>query len=142
MRSEPARNVIGLYGTTLYYMVERPLIDGRPEFEIRAATPEDGPSRVLARIPASRVPSWQIVNPVALTRRTMAGAAAHRWLHHQHLGALDRERRVAPGDGFRRPRRSSSRAACRGRPTAASILAAIGEGDADIVLLDGLIDRR
>ena len=44
-------------------MVERPLVDGRPEFEIRAATPEDSPSRLLARIPASRVPSWQIVNP-------------------------------------------------------------------------------
>ncbi len=37
--------------------------DGTPEFEIRAATPEDAPFRVLARIPASRVPIWQIVNP-------------------------------------------------------------------------------
>ena len=32
-------------------------IDGRPELEIRAATPEDGPSRTIARLPASRVPS-------------------------------------------------------------------------------------
>src|SRR5262249_7714111 len=55
VRSEPTtRNVIGVFGKTLYYMVERPLIDGRPEFEIRAATPEDGPSRLIARIPASR----------------------------------------------------------------------------------------
>ena len=63
VESEPTRNVIGLHGATLYYVVERPLLDGRPELEIRAATPEDGPSRVLARVPASRVPSWQIVNP-------------------------------------------------------------------------------
>ena len=42
--------------------VERPLVDGTPEFEIRAATPEDAPFRVLARIPGSRVPIWQI-NP-------------------------------------------------------------------------------
>ncbi len=63
VRSELARNVIGLSGATMYYVVERPFTDGRPEYEIRAATPEDGPSRLLARIPASRVPSWQIINP-------------------------------------------------------------------------------
>src|SRR5207245_11371999 len=57
------RNVIGLDGTTLYYLIDRSLADGTPEFEIRAATPEDAPFRVLARIPASRVPIWQIVNP-------------------------------------------------------------------------------
>lgn len=57
VRSEPARNVIGVHDATLYYIVERPLLDGRPELEIRAATPESGPSRALARIPASRVPS-------------------------------------------------------------------------------------
>ena len=61
--TERLRNVIGLDGTTLYYLFERPLVDGTPEFEIRAATPEDAPFRVLARIPASRVPIWQIVNP-------------------------------------------------------------------------------
>jgi hypothetical protein len=36
---------------------------GTPEFEIRAATPENGLFNVLASIPASRVPIWQIVNP-------------------------------------------------------------------------------
>src|SRR5258708_20514833 len=30
---------------------------------MRAATPENAPFRVLARITASRVPIWQIVNP-------------------------------------------------------------------------------
>jgi len=44
-------------------MIERQLVDGRPEFEIRAAFPEDAPSRLIARIPASRVAPWQIVNP-------------------------------------------------------------------------------
>ena len=46
-------------GTTLYYSFERPLMDGTPEFEIRAATPENAPFRVLARIPASRVPKFR-----------------------------------------------------------------------------------
>src|SRR5215471_2866384 len=40
VRSEPTRNVIGVHNHSIYYMVERPLVDGRPEFEIRAATPE------------------------------------------------------------------------------------------------------
>ncbi len=104
VRSEPTRNVIGLSGGTLYYMVERPLVDGRPEFDVRAATPEDGPSRLLARIPASRVRELADRQSFSFTRRTVARAAAHRWLHHQHLGALHRERRVAAGDRFRRPR--------------------------------------
>jgi len=65
VRTERLRNVIGLHGGTLYYLFDRPLVDGTPEFEVRAATPEDAPSfRVLARIPSSRVPIWQIVNPV------------------------------------------------------------------------------
>jgi len=55
--------VIGLHGETLYYAVERPLVDGTPEVEVRAATPENGPFRVLAHIPSSRAPIWQIVNP-------------------------------------------------------------------------------
>ena len=54
--TEQLRNVIGSDGSTLYYVFERPLVDGTPEFEIRAATPEDGPFRVVARIrrPACR----------------------------------------------------------------------------------------
>ena len=104
VRSEPTRNVIGLSGGTLYYMVERPLVDGRPEFDIRAATPEDGPSRLLARIPASRVPSWQIVNPSLspdgqwLALPLTDGFTTNIW------ALSTRERRVAAGDRFRRPR--------------------------------------
>ena len=70
VRSEPTRNVIGLSGETLYYTVERPLVDGRPEFDIRAATPEAGPSRLLARIPASRVASLADRQSGPVTRRT------------------------------------------------------------------------
>ena len=71
----------------------------------------------------------------------MARGAAHRWLHDQHLGALERGTAsggrslisVAPDFIARRVSWSAD-----GR----SILAAIGEGDADIVPLDGLIDGR
>ena len=141
VRSEPTRNVIGVHAGTLYYMVEKPLIDGRPEFEIRAATPENGPSHLIARIPASRVPSWQIVNPalspdgqwLALpltdgftTNIWALSTASSAWRQVTDFG--DRATFVA--------RRVSWSA------DGQSILAAVGEGDADIVLLDGLFERR
>ena len=141
VRSELARNVIGLSGTTMYYVVERPFTDGRPEYEIRAATPEDGPSRLLARIPASRVPSWQIINPsLSPDGQWMAlpltdGFTTNIWA----LSSANGEWRQVTDFGDRPifiARRVSWSA------DGSSILAAIGEGDADIVLLDGLIDGR
>jgi Tol biopolymer transport system component/DNA-binding winged helix-turn-helix (wHTH) protein len=141
VRSETTRNVIGLHGATLYYMVERPLIDGRPEFEIRAATPEDGPSRLIARIPASRVPSWQIVNPSLspngqwLALPLTDGFTTNIWA----LSTKRNEWRQVTDFGDRAifiARRVSWSS------DGSSILAAVGEGDADIVLLDGLLKRR
>ena len=141
VRSEVARNVIGFSGTTMYYVVERPFTDGRPEYEIRAATPEDGPSRLLARIPASRVPSWQIINPsLSPDGQWMAvpltdGFTTNIWA----LSSANGEWRQVTDFGDRPifiARRVSWSA------DGSAILAAIGEGDADIVLLDGLIDRR
>jgi Tol biopolymer transport system component len=141
VRSEPARNVIGLSGETLYYMVERPLVDGRQEFEIRAATPENGQSRLLARIPVARVPSWQIVNPSLspdghwLALPLTDGFTTDIWVVSTANGEL---RQVTDFGGraiFIARKVSWS-------PDGGSILAALGEGDADIVLLDGLIDRR
>ena len=141
VRSEPMRNVIGVHDTTLYYMVERPLLDGRPEFEILAATPEDGPSRSLARIPASRVPSWQIVNPSLspdgewLAIPLTDGDTTNIWA----LSTRSREWRQVTDFGDRATfiaRRVSW------SPDGRFVLAAVGDGDADIVLLDGLIQRH
>jgi len=141
VRSEPSRNVIGLHDATLYYVVERPLLDGRPELEIRAATPEDGASRALARIPASRVPSWQIVNP--------ALSPDGEWLampltdgHTTNIWALSTKT-----GGWRQVTDFGNHATFIARhvswtPDGKSILAAVGEGDADIVLLDGLVKIR
>jgi serine/threonine protein kinase/WD40 repeat protein len=135
--SERLRNVIGFDGTTLYYTFERPLVDGTPEFEIRAAAPEDAPFRVVARIPASRVPIWQIVNPaLSPDGRSMAqaltdGFTTNVWA----LSTASGEWRQLLDFGERSTfiaRRVSWSA------DGGSILAAVGEGDADIVLLDGL----
>jgi serine/threonine protein kinase len=138
VRSERTRNVVGLDGTTLYYVVERPLLDGRPELEIRAATPEDGPSRALARVPASRVPGWQIVNPALsrdgewLAMPLTDGFTTNIWVLSTRTGA------------WRQVTDFGDRATFIARHVSwsddgRSILAAIGEGDADIVLLDGLV---
>ncbi len=135
--TERLRNVIGLSGTTLYYLFERPLVDGRPEFEIRAATPEDAPYRVLARIPASRVPIWQIVNPALspdgkwLAQALTDGATTNVWALSTTTGEWRQITDFGERATFIARRVSWS---SDGR----SILAAVGEGDSDIVLLEGL----
>jgi Tol biopolymer transport system component len=137
VRADATRNVIGLHGTTLYYEVERPLLDGRPEHEIRAATPENGPSRAIARIPASRVASWQIVNPSLspdgewLAVPLTDGFTTNIWALSTRTGAW---RQVTDfGDRATFIVRRVAWAA-DGR----SILASVGQGDADIVLLQRL----
>lgn len=139
VRAEGTRNVIGAHASTLYYTVERPLVDGRPEFEIRAATPESGPSRLLAQIPASRVANWQIVNPAlspdgeslvlpltddVTTNLWALSTSTGEWRQLTDFG--DRATFIA-----RRVSWSSD-----GR----FVFAAVGEGDADIVLLEGLVN--
>jgi Tol biopolymer transport system component len=122
-------------------MVERPLVDGRPEFEIRAATPESAPSQVISRVAASRVPSWQVVNPsLSPDGRWLAlpltdGFTTNIWA----LSTVDGQWRQVTDFGDRAvfiARRVSWSA------DGTSIIAAVGEGDADIVLLDGLFSSQ
>ncbi|HEX2344885.1 MAG TPA: protein kinase [Vicinamibacterales bacterium] len=135
--TERLRNVIGVYGNTLYYSFERPLMDGTPQFEIRAATPENAPFRVLVRIPASRVPIWQIVNPaLSPDGKWLAQALTDRFTTNVWaLSTTTGEWRQLTDFGERTTfiaRRVSWSSDGR------SILAAVGEGDSDIVLLEGL----
>ena len=135
--TERLRNVIGLDGKTLYYSFERPLMDGTPEFEIRAATPENAPFRVLARIPASRVPIWQIVNPALspdgkwLAQALTDGSTTNVWALSTTTGEWRQITDFGERTTFIARRVSWS---SDGR----SILAAVGEGDSDIILLEGL----
>jgi Tol biopolymer transport system component len=138
VRPEGARNVIGLVGSTLYYLDERPLVDGTPEFLIRAATPEDGPTRVVARVPASRVPSWQIVNPSLspdgkwLAQPLTDGVMTNIWAVSTSTGEWRQITDFGDRATFIARRVSWS-------PDGMFVLAAVGEGDADIVRLDGLV---
>lgn len=137
VRTEGLRNVIGLHATTLYYLLERPLVDGTPEFEIRIATPEDAPFRVLARIPASRVPIWQIVNPSLspdgkwLAQALTDGFTTNVWALSTTTGEWRQITDFGERATFIARRVSWS---SDGR----SILAAVAEGDSNIVLLEGL----
>ncbi len=139
--TERLRNVIGSDGTTLYYLFERPLVDGRPEFEVRAAAPENAPFRVIARIPASRVPIWQIVNPSLspdgkwLAQALTDGFTTNIWA----LSTVTGEWRQLVDFGDRATfiaRRVSWSSDGR------SILAAVGEGDSDVVMLEGLAELK
>ncbi len=137
VRIERLRTVIGLHGTTLYYLSERALVDGTPEFEIRSATPEDAPFRVLARIPASRVPIWQTVGPALspdgkwLAQALTDGSTTNLWALSTTTGEWRQITDFGERATFIARRVSWS---SDGR----SILAAVGEGDSDMVLLEGL----
>ena len=117
-----------------------PLVDGRPEFEIRVAQPENAPFRVLARIPASRVPMWQIVNPALspdgkwLAQALTDGATTNIWALSIDSGEWRQITDFGDRPTFIARRVSWS---SDGR----SIFAAVGEGDSDVVLLEGLLNR-
>ena len=135
--TERLRNVIGLHDATLYYSFERPLMDGSPEFEIRAATPENAPFRVLASIPASRVPIWQIVSPALspdgkwLAQALTDGLTTNIWALSTETGTWRQITDFGERITFVARRVSWS-------SDGHSILAAVAEGDSDIVLLEGL----
>ena len=136
VRPGPVRNVIGSDGKTLYFVVDRILASGRPGFEIHAASPEDGPSRVIAEIPASRAPQWQIINPAlspdgqSLAMPLTDGVTTDIWTLSTSSGEWARITNFGQRPTFIARRVSWS---ADGR----AVLAAIGEGDADIVLFAG-----
>ena len=133
VRSGPARNVIGVRDETLYFMVDRTLTDGRPGFEIHAATPEGAASRLVAHIPAGRAPQWQIINPslspdgTALAMPLTDGVTTNIWT----LSTSSGEWRPITDFGDRPvfiARRVSWSSDGR------AIVAAVSEGDSDVVL--------
>ena len=117
-------------------MVDRTLTDGSPGFEIHAASPEDAPSRVLAQISASRAPQWQIVQPaLSPDGQTLAlpltdGATTNVWTLSTASGQWRQVTGFAERPIFVARRVSWS---ADGR----SVLAAIGEGDGDVVVFSG-----
>lgn len=134
VRESPVRNVIALHDGTLYFTVDRTLTGGTAGFEVHAASPETAPSRVIATIAARRVPQWQIINPSLspdgslLAMPLTDGATTNIWTLSTRSGEWRQVTDFGQRPIFIARRVSWSR---DGR----SIVAAVGEGDADIVLL-------
>jgi len=123
----------------LFFVVEMPRVTGRPDYELRVARPEDGPSRLLVRIPASRVPiwQWQLLHPVLspdgrwLALPLTDGVTTNVWAVSTTDGSL------RPITDFGERATFIARRVCWSRD-GRFVFAAVGEGDADVVGFRGL----
>jgi serine/threonine protein kinase/Tol biopolymer transport system component len=124
-------------GSTLYFVIERPTVTGGSDYEVRVASPGNGPSRVLASIAAKRIPRWQLVHPVISRDGTWLalpltdGVTTNIWALPTNGGPL---RQLT--DFGQRPTYIARRVSWS--TDGQAIIAAVGEGDADIVMLRGL----
>lgn len=135
----PEQLAVAPDGASLYYGVALAALNGVADVEVRVARPEGGPSRVLARISGSRIPTWQLLHPIlspdgkwlALTLND--GPTTNIWALPTAGGPMRQLIDFGQRRTFiaRRVAWSSD-----GR----SIYAAVGEGDADVVLLNGLVN--
>jgi Tol biopolymer transport system component len=125
-------------GSALYYLVPLQNLNGSLDYELRVARPESGPSTLLNRISGQRIPLWQGLHPVI--------SRDGKWLVmplDDSLGTniyiastTDGKLRQVTDFGQRRTfiaRRISWSADGK------SVFAAVGEGDSDIVQMDGLL---
>ncbi|HXM92641.1 MAG TPA: protein kinase [Candidatus Dormibacteraeota bacterium] len=125
-------------GSSLYYLVQIANVNGVSDLEIHMARPESGPSRVLARISGSKIPSWQLLHPIIspdgnwLALLLNDGSTTNIWALPTSGGPM-RQITDFSQQGIFIARRISWSSDGR------FIFAAVGQGDADVVLLDGLL---
>jgi len=138
VRDEPATMPsVSPDGKTLYFAVEVAKATGAVDYEIRAANPENGPSRLVARIAARRMPELGRFHPtISPDGRWLAlpladGVATNIWAISTEDGAMRRITDFGDRATFVTRRVSWS-------PDSRYIYAAVSEGDADIVSLGGL----
>jgi Tol biopolymer transport system component/DNA-binding winged helix-turn-helix (wHTH) protein len=134
-------SALGPDGSTLYYSVPRLNGNGIRDYEIRAAHPESGPSVRLAQIAGERVPHWQVFQP----------SLSHdgRWLalplndftttNLYLLSTIDGSWRQVTDFS---PRRTFIVRRVTWSSDDKDLFAAVGDGDADIVLIEGLFPSR
>ena len=113
-------------------------VNDSPDLEIYTARPENGPAQLRARIPGSRVPAWQMIHPVIsadgkwLALTLTDGGATNLWALPTTGGPLRQITDFGQRRTFIARRVSWS-------SDAKFIYASLGVGDADVVLLDGLL---
>jgi Tol biopolymer transport system component len=138
VRTDPAtRPALSPDGRTMYYVTELQVWSGGSDYEVRAANPESGPSRLLARIPDRRMPrsySWQpVLSPDG--RWLLLALVDEPTTNLFKLSTTTGELRQLT-DFQGRPTIIVRRASWA--PDGQSVFAAVGERDADIVLIEGL----
>ena len=125
-------------GSVLYYSRELEAVNGLSDYELRKARPENGESTLLAKISGGRVPSWQALHPVI--------SSDGKWLAmplNDRLGT--NVWLFSTEDGKARPRTDfgERRTFIARRISWSSdgrwIFAAVGEGDSDVVMFNGLL---
>jgi Tol biopolymer transport system component len=139
VRSDNARGpAVAPDGSSLYYIVPLQNLNGLLDYELRVARPEDGPSKLLARISGERVPIWQGLHPVIsrdgkwLVTPLDDGAGTNIWGVSTTDGRLKRITDFGARRTFIARRVSWS-------SDGKWVFAAVGEGDADIVQMGGLL---
>jgi Tol biopolymer transport system component/predicted Ser/Thr protein kinase len=122
---------------TLYYVVAQATVNGFADMEIQVAKPDNGPNKLLTRLPGSRLSSSLLMQPVLspdgkfLVVLLMDGPTTNMWT-------------VATDDGSLRPVTDFGHQATfiarrvSWSSDGKSIYAAVGKGEADIVLLTHL----
>ena len=124
-------------GRTLYYVDVTEVSSGGSDYEVRAASPETGPGRLLARIPGRRMPRLYFWQPVLspdgqwLLLALVDDSTTNLFRLSTTTGEL---RQLTDFQG--RPTVIVRRASWA--PDGRSVFAALGERDADIVEFDGL----
>ena len=122
---------------TLYYVLTLAGVNGISDMEIRAANPEDGPSKLLTRIPGSRLSPFLLMQPVlspdgkSLAVLLMDGPTTNIWTLATATGEL------RPVTDFGHQATLIARRVSWS-PDGKFIYAAVGKGEADIVLLTNL----
>jgi Tol biopolymer transport system component len=128
-------------GKSLYFMKYLANVNGAADQEIQFARPENGPAQVVGRISGSRIPGWQLVNPVIspdgkwLAMPLSDGGVTNIWALSTVSGKPSWQ--ITDFGG----RRTFIARRVSWSPDGKFIFAAVGEGDADVLLLDGLLQQ-
>ena len=139
VRSDNARGpAVAPDGSALYYVVPLQNLNGSLDYELRVAQPEDGASRLLTRISGERAPLWQGLQPVIskdakwLVMPLDDNKGTNIWVASTNDGKLKQITDFGQKRTFIARRISWS-------SDGKWLFAAVGEGDADIVQMDGLL---
>ncbi len=121
----------------LFFVQNLPALNGLSDMEILVADPDTGPAKKLARISGSRLSSWLLMQPVLspdgrwLAALLTDGPATDIWIQPTAGGSMRRITDFGRQATFITRRVSWS-------SDGHSIYAAVGQGEADIVLLSNL----